>query len=804
MFLQHLRHAARLLLRTPGFTAAAVICLALGIAVNATMYSLFDALVLNPFPYPNPDRLISVRPVFERGSEPYLSGPEFAAITAAPSAASAGASDFGNRNLTGIQTPERLVASLLLHQTLETYGIAPRLGRTFTEQEHRADMRVVIISDGLWERRFGRDPAIIGRTIGLNRNPHTIVGVLPPRGVLGERGLGEAELYLPRLGDPAQMAKWNRQYVTAVRLRPGASVKQLQAELDAIALRIEEQNVSEMPEYKGWKLSAAPIAKTTHPEMRAGAGVLLGTVVVVMLIACVNVANLILARAARRTREVAIRRAIGADRRHLLSQYFAEGLVLSSVACAIGVLLAFWGLDVLLALLPSQIGVLPVGAEVAINSRVLLFIGGIVLATAVAFGLLPVLQGERHALAGALHEGARGTVGRRARRFGDALVAVEIALSVLLLVAAGLAIRSYTRVAAVHPGFQPDNVLIMRTTLPTDRYKPPQITAFFKQLQERVSQLPGVKSAGVANQFPPIGGVTVEFQRPDAPRAKPLLSDLSVASTGFMQAISLSLRKGRFFTPGEDTVEAPPVVIVNEQFVKAMFDNEDPLGKSIAFGWKREPKTATIVGVVGSARNRGLEKPPEPEVYIPLAKDMGAWNQLWLALRTEGDPAAMLGSVREQVRSIDPDQPVYLALPMREALRYTTLPRRAATWLLAIFGGLALLLAIVGLYGVIAYMVTRRTQEVGVRVALGASRREILRLVLRNGLKLALAGLTLGLVGAAGLARLASSALYGIEPYDMFAFTAGPVVLLLVALLASYVPALRATKVDPIIALRYD
>jgi putative ABC transport system permease protein len=801
---QHLRHAARLLIRTPGFTAAAVICLALGVAVNTTMFSLFDALVLHPFAYADPDRLLAVRATFRQSESPYLSGPELAALQSAPSVAGLAAADFGNRNLTGIETPERLFTALVISGTFETYGIAPRLGRSFSAEEHRTDLRVVIISHSLWEQRLGRDSAVIGRKIGVGGNPHTVVGVLPPRGVLGEGFMGAADLYLPLFGDPATWPRGNRQFATAVRLRDGASQRQFQTELDAIARAAERDHAAAIPEYRGWKLAALPVAKTTTPVMRTAVSVLLAAVIMVMLIACVNVANLILARAARRAREVAIRRAVGANRRHLLSQYLAEGLLLSGLSCALGVLLAVWGLDMLLALLPAQIQVLPPGSEVAINARVLGFCVVMMLGAATVFGLVPVMQGERHDLTSGLREESRGTASARARRFTDSLVAVEIALSVLLLIGTGLAIRSYAKLAAAEPGFKPGNVLIMRTTLPVHRYKPDQVTAFFKQLQERVSQLPGVESAGVANTLPVGGSMSVTFQREGIPRPEPLRSDLTVASTGYFRAIALPVRQGRLFDAVDDTADSPGVVVVNEQFAKAMFPGEQPVGKRIVVAPAKDAKWATIIGVVGNARNRGLDKPPEPEVFMPLAKDRGMWNQLWLAVKTQGEPNAMLAAIREQIRSIDPDQPVYLAMPMREVMRFATLPRRAAAWLLAMFGALAMLLAVIGLYGVIAYTVTRRTREIGVRLALGASTSDVLRLVLRNGLRLSLAGVILGSAGGAVVASFAGKLLYGISTHDLVAFTVAPAVLLAVALFASYLPALRATKVDPIIALRYD
>lgn len=802
---QQFRYALRTLRRTPGFTAAAVLCLALGIAVNTTVFSIFDALVLRPFAFPEPERLVVLQPRFRANQTNYLSGPEFAAVRdTVRSLASITAVDFANRNLTGQDVPERLATAFVTEGLVETYGMLPILGRGFTAGEHRADRSVVLISHRLWERRFQSDPRLPGRTIGIGGVPHTVVGVLPPRFLLGEQGLGGADLYLPFTSDPAQSPRGFRAFVVAGRMRPGATPAQLQAELEVAARAVERDHATEQKEYAGWRLAAVPVSRSTDPALRTAAMVLFVAVAAVLAIACVNVANLLLARAARRSREIAVRRAVGATRGQLLAQFLAEGLVLSSAGGVLAFLLSYWGVDVLIGVLPRHIDVLPAGIQIAVNARTFGFTAVLVLLSGVLFGLAPVLQREPEQLSPALHEGARGMLTARARRVAGGLVALQMALSVVLLIGTGVAVRSYLSLTGVDPGFDPDGVALMRTTLPANRYSGPRVTDFFRRWQERAASVPGVTAAGVVNQFPPAGFAAAAFQVETASPREPLQADLSIATGGYFDALRVPVRAGRIFEARDDTAAGPPVAIVNEQFARAAFGAENAVGRRLRLSGDPNAPWATIIGVVATVKNRGLDKPSQPEVFLPLAADRGQWNQLWLVVRTAGDPLAVVPAIREQMRSIDPEQPLYLPMSMQQALQFFTLPRRAAAWLLAVFAGLALLLAAVGLYGVVSYTVARRTREIGVRVALGASAGDVLRLVFSGGMMLAGAGAAAGIAAAAVLARIASGAVYGIAPHDPLVFFAAPAVLLLVTAGATLLPARRAARVDPVVALRYD
>jgi len=803
--LQDVRHALRSFARRPGFTAVALLSLALGIGANSLIYGLVDGFVLRPFPYPDPDRLVAIGVTFpklssEVGYVEVLSPAEYGDIRSAKSLARTAAFDLGNRNISGGDVPERVFTALLLDDLFPVIGMQPVLGRGFTREELAPNGPAVgIISHRLWQTRFGADPNIINRAIRIGGQSATIVGVMPP----GLLVIG-TDLWLPWGADTALIPRSRRQFSILARLAPGVTLAQANAELAAIAGRVEQNEKAAIPDYEGWRLTATPWAAALLRDLRPAAFLLLGAVALVLLIACANLANLMLARSTSRGRELAVRLALGAARWRLVRHLLTETVLLALAGGALGVLIAYLGLRGAGALIPSQFQLLDLQAGV--NGRVLVWSFALALAAGVLVGVLPAMQAARTDPHESLKSDGRGGAGRAGSRSRAVLVVAEIALSVVLLLGAGLLMRSFLNVQSVDAGFEPRGVLTMRLTLPRERYPGEAANAFFDRLVERIGAVGGVRAVAAASQYPPMAAfdiqVTTERQTAQ-PQGMIPTALITVATPSIFEALRVPMRSGRTFGAA-DRLDAPPVVIVNQTFVQRYLQGTEPLGQRVMLG---EPKPggawATIVGVVADFRNSGSMRPIRPEVYMPM-RQQTQWNQLFLLVRGDGSPAGMLPAVREAVRSLDPEQPVYGIQSLEEAIAQSSFQQRIAALLLSIFATVALVMAGVGVFGVMSYSVSARTQEIGVRLAVGAQRRDVVWQVVGHVLRLAGVGLAIGVALLFAGRQAIAGLLFGVEAADGMTIALVTAVLGLVSLFAAWVPAARASRIDPIQALRYE
>ena len=800
---QDVRYALRQFVRRPGFTTIAVISLAIGIGGNSLIYGLVDGYVLHPFPYPHPDRLVSVGVAFPKLSAEtryveVLSPAEYEDIKSSRSFAQTGAFDLGNRNISGGDAAERVFTALLVDDLFPVIGMSPALGRGFTREELAPNgPRVAIISHRLWHSRFGADPAILSRPIRIGGEAASIVGVMPPGLVL----IG-TDLWLPWSVDLASVPRNRRQLTVLGRLAPGVSIGEANAELRSIADRVQVAEGSRFREYEGWRLTATPWAAALMQDVRTAAFLLLGAVALVLLIACANLTNLFLARSTTRRRELAVRFALGAGRWRVARQLLTETLLLALAGAAAGLLLTYFGLQGASALIPSQFEML--GLQAGVNLRVLWWSVALAAASGVLVGAIPALQATRTYPHDSLKSDGRAAAGTAGRGLRHALVVAEISLAVVLLLGAGLLIRSFLRIQRVDPGFDPRGVLTMRLTLPRERYQGERINAFFDALLERLSAVPGVRAVSAASQFPPLSFFTIEFMpEKGAPGETLPTAVITVATAGHFETLRVPMRSGRTFDR-RDRLDTPPVAIVNQTFASRYFGGMDPLGQRIRLGSPdRQRPWTTIVGVVADFRNSGATQPVRPEIVTPVHQQTD-WNQLFILVRAEGAPGALLPSVRGAISALDPEQPVYNIQTLEEAMALSSFQQRIATMLLGIFAAVALVLAAVGIYGVMSYVVSARTQEMGVRLAIGAQPRELMWLVIRQVLALAGAGLVVGVVILLVAGRVMAGLLYGVEPSDPITIVAVASTLALVALAAAWQPAWRASRVDPIEALRYE
>ncbi len=796
---QDLRYGARMLLKRPGFAALAALTLAVGIGANTAIFSVVNTVLLRPLPYSDPDRLMLIR-------ETKL--PQFPEFAIAPG----NFLDWQSQqetfdrfeafrgfyyNLTGTGAPERLRASRVTAGLFPTLGVQPALGRDFLAEEDRPGSdAVVIISHGLWQRRFGGDANIVGQPLQLNGRSYQVIGVMPESLRFLDRN---AELWTPIAFTDQERQNHGGHYISAIaRLKPGVTPEQAQTNLATIAARLEQQ----YPDTNaGWGIKLIPLFEAAVGEMRPTLWVLLGAVALVLLIACANVANLLLARASSRHKEIAIRSALGASRRRLVRQLLTESLLLALVGGAVGVLLAYWGLDLLLSLAPEN---LPRMRDVSLDARALGYTFAVTLLTGVIFGLAPALQSSNPDLNETLKEGGRGSTGGRRQRVRSLLVVTEVALALVLLAGAGLMLKSFWRLQQVDPGFNAENALVVNVNLPPSKYADAQQqAAFFRQLLERTATLPGVQAVGATQSMPIINdfilGLVIEGRPPAAPGDEPSTNYYAI-SPDYFRAMGIPLIRGRAFTE-RDTTGAPRVAIVNETFARRFFPDEDPIGKRIHV--TNGPETfREIVGIVGDVRHYGLEREAPAQAYEPYLQQPFAGMSI--VVRTAADPANLSAAMRQEVFALDKDQPVASVRTLEEILAESVAQRRFSMFLLGLFGGIALLLASVGIFGVMNYTVAQRTHEIGIRLALGAQRRDILRLVVGQGMGLALIGVALGLVAAFAGTRVMASMLYGVSATDPLTFTGVALLLAVVAFLACYLPARRATKVDPMIALRYE
>jgi predicted permease len=798
-----LRYATRNLLKRPGFTVIAVVTLALGIGANTAIFSGVYALILKPLDFPDLDRIVTV---WDKNASRGVERNEVSMANYLDWKAQSQSFEhlalerWWSTNLTGGDTPERVQGHLVTANFFDVVGVKLFKGRAFLEEENQPGKdRVAIITYNLWQRRFGSDPNIINKTVMTNGVARSVVGVLPPD-FSYPKG---SEVYAPISLTPEAIKnrRFHTYYVIG-KLKPNVTVRNAQAEMDTITARLAAQ----YPEANtGLGANVFPVVADTVRVYSMAMWVMMAGVGFVLLIACANVANLMLARASGRQKELALRAAIGASRWRIIRQLLVEAFILALLGGAAGVVVAFWGIDLLRAGNPGEAAQYAPGwNHFGVNVPVLLFTFGISVLSGVLFGLAPALHFSKPALNDALKEGGRqGTpVSHRLR---GALVVAEIALSLMLLIGAGLMFRSFIALLNTPPGFNPEGVLTMSINLPTALYKDdPQRAAFFAELIQRVEQLPGVQSAAVVSHVP-LGGsnASSSFLIEGAPEPKPGQENegrYRVCTPDYFQTMGISILRGRTFND-QDRAGSTPVIIVNETLAKRFF-NGDALGKRMRFeGPLDKAPWLEVVGVVQDVKHE-LNLPVTPDYYLPHTQD--SWGGMVFVARTSVDPASMSATIRQQVLAIDKNQPVYDVKTMNEVRAISVAVYSFGSATMAIFALVALLLAAIGIYGVMAFAVTQRTQEIGIRMALGARAIDVLKLVIKSGMFLATVGIVLGLGGAFAVTRLLASLLFGVSPTDVLTFALVTTGLLLVALLACYIPARRATKVDPLVALRYE
>ncbi len=799
-----IRYAVRNLLKRPGFTLIAVITLALGIGANSVIFSAINALLIKPLPFPDLDRVVAV---WDKNASHGVERNEVAMANYLDwrdqnqSFEQLALYRWWSANLTGIEPPERIQGFLVTANFLDVVGIKPILGRGFYQEENLPGKdAVAIITHSLWQRRFGGDPNIINKTIALNSFTRTVVGVMPERFNFPKG----SEVYAPLAITPElARSRGSHSYYVIGRLKPAASVQSAQADLDTIAGRLEKQYPTTNA---GLGANVFPIVKDTVRQYDTALWVMMGAVGFVLLIACANVANLMLARASGRQKELALRAALGANRWRIIRQLLTESLIVALIGGALGVLVAFWGIDLLRASNPGEAAKYAPGwYRLGINPAVLLFTLGLSLFSGVVFGLAPAWQVSKPDLNNALKEGGRQSTAGHHRLRGS-LVVFEVALSLVLLVGAGLLVRSFLALVKTNPGFNPDNLLTMNLVLPVAKYKDdPQRAAFYSDLVQRVKAVPGVETAAAVNYIP-LGGSNSSDHFlvegvPEPPPGQEVGGRYRVCTPEYFQTMGIVVLQGRAFSE-QDNAGSRPVVIVNETLAKKHWPNGDVLGKRIRFyGPLERSPWMEIVGVVQDVKHE-LNLPVTREFYLPHAQD--PWNSMVVVARTSVDPTAMAGPMRQQVWAIDKDQPVFDVRTMQEVRSISVTLYTFSSVMLSIFAGVALLLATIGIYGVMAFAVTERTHEIGIRMALGARAPDVLKLVVRHGMKLAVIGIAIGLAGAWVLTRFMEKLLVGVTATDLFTFSVVSFCLLVAALLACYLPAQRATKVDPLVALRYE
>jgi putative ABC transport system permease protein len=814
-FWQDLRYGLRQLRRSPGFTLVAVITLALGIGANTAMFSVVNAVLLRPLPYKDPAGLfeiLSSHKLEGRWTSYGLSLADFVDLEQQTSTLMhLAAFTFDDANLTGRGGPERLSARKVTPSLFELLGVTTILGRTFLPGENAPGRdQVVILSHALWQRRFGGDAAVLGKTIDLNDRAYTVVGVLPPGLRFPDWSSESTDVWIPFAIVPSEL---NRRFPGATyvyaRLKDGATAQQARAQLNAVASGLAQK----YPDTdKGLKLALGPLRPEVAGGVRRSLLILFVAVGFVLLIGCANLANLLLARNAGRQREIAVRQALGAGRARITRQFLTESLLLAVVGGGMGLLLAHWGIGLVRGLGPSDI---PRLDQANIDRSVLWFTSAVALLAGILFGLAPALQFSKPDLNSSLKEGMltlSGGVGLlRARRTRSLLVIAEVALTLLLVVGSGLMIRSLWRLMTVDTGFDPRNVLTMTIPFGREKYRQPIIqTSFFQQILDRVRALPGVKSAALTN-LPPLGGGVygISFaikgpssgHEPEAPYV-----EYNIVSPEYFRMFGMRLLRGRDFTD-RDVKDAPGVVIISEAFARRYWPDQNPLGKTVTLGRGDNAQTCEVIGVVSDVRDNELKVAPQPKVYVPYLQVPVPEHLLCMSLlvRTASKPLKLANAIRSQIWAVDSDQPLVDVMPLEQLITSENVAGpRFRTFLLAAFAGLALVLALVGIYGVVSYTVAQRTHEIGIRVALGADQKSVLKLVIGQGLLLVGGGLGCGLVAALGLTRLLSSLLYEVSPTDPVTLVAVSLMLGCAALLACYIPARRATKVDPIVALRYE
>ena len=812
---QDVRYGLRMLAKNPAFTAVAVLTLALGIGANTAIFSVVNGVLIRPLPYPEPDRLVGVwnrypKMGLERAA---LSGPDFVDRRDQSRVfEKLGVYSDANLNLTGVGDPERIQGIRVSADLFPVLGVPAALGRTFSAQEDTPGSEaVVVLSDGLWKRRFGSDPAIVGKSITLNGKGHTVIGVMPARFGFPSPAI---EMWVPlalsrEAVDPSQRGN---EYLNAgvARLKPGVSLVSAQADMD----RITGDILASMPQAArdyfggaGWGSIVRPLKESVVGDAGRALWVLLGAVACLLLIACANVSNLQLARSAARQREIAVRVALGAGRWRISRQLLTESVLLAGLGGGIGLAMAAWGVDLLIAARPAN---LPRLEEIAVDGRVLIFTMAISMLTGLIFGMAPALQASRAGLGESLKESGRSTTGGLLRRrIRQVLVVSQVSLALILLVGAGLLVQSLQKLQRVDPGFNSRNVLSMFVSLPASRYeKRERILAFYRDLLDRLGRLPGVEGAAAASLIPfAEGNWTASFfaeDQPPSPGTTLPVAAMRVVTPGYFRFLGIPLHRGRDFAPTDDA-GSPGVAIVDAGTARRLWPGEDPVGKRITFS--DSPKDArwlTVVGVAGEVKDASLDSDPMIHVYLP--ENQSVQRAMFLLVRGRGlTPAtSLLPAIRREIAHMDADQPIFAVRTLESYVSDALAQPRFRSSLIGLFALLALVLATLGIYAVISTSVTQRTQEIGIRMTLGAQASDVVRLILAQGLPLALTGVGVGLVVASVLTRVLSGLLFGVGARDPETFAAVSILLILVSLCACYLPARRAARLDPVAALHYE
>ncbi|MBZ5679125.1 MAG: ABC transporter permease [Acidobacteriia bacterium] len=813
---QDVRYALRQLRKSPGFTVVAVLMLALGIGANTAIFSMVNAVLLRPLPYEEADRLVMVweqnphRGWFENivSAENFLDWKKQNHVFADMAAFE---SNFFN--LSGGSKPEEIAGERVTSNLFSVLGVQPVRGRLFLPEEEKRGSAVAIVSYGLWQEHYGGDPALVGKPISLNGEAHTVVGILPASFTddYSASFAPHSRVWIAGLNLQPEGREWH-DYHAIARLKPDVTLVQAQTEMDTIASRIEQQ----YPESKGWGVALVGLHDQVVKYTRPALLVLLGAVALVLLIACANVANLMLVRATGREKETAIRAALGASRGQIIRQFLVESTLLSMIGAALGLVIAGWGSEILVRLSPPET---PRLEGAAIDGYVLLFTVVVALGTGIVFGLAPALGASRPNVNESLKESGRSSsTSAKGRRLRDALVISEFGLALALLVGAGLMVKTLLHLHRVDIGLSPDNVLTLKVPLEGPQYEDQRRQAeFFQQLLARIEALPGVESASVSRGVPMYGWAGWNFvtaDHPNPPAGEVPDANYVVIGPHYFRTMGIPLRLGRPFSD-HDTPTTEPVVIVSESLARKHWPGQDPIGKRLKVSSDANDKGLpwlSVVGVAGNVRSEGQYAPFVPELYVPYTQ--GPWL-LWprhIMVRTASSPTAIVPTIRREVAALDEDVPVSDVSTMKEIVAGPVRQGQTVMWLLGSFATLALVLAAVGIYSVISYAVTQRTHELGIRMALGADRRTVVNLVVKQGLVLATVGVAIGLAGAWGMAHFVSRLpfearlllLFDVQPTDPLTFVAVPAILAMVALLASYFPGRRAAKVDPIVALRYE
>jgi predicted permease len=809
---QDTRYAVRMLRKSPGFTTVAVLTLALGIGANTAIFSVVNAVLLSPLPYSNPDRLVLVKEVLQgfSATPANVSAPDIRQIRKLNHSFEdiAGFRGWG-MDLAAGEGAERLYANRVSSSLFTVLGVQPMIGRNFTEDEEQPGQNVVILSYGLWQWRFGGSREVLGQIVRLDRKPYTVIGVMPKSFLFPLPGMSagnEADLFVPLALTKGELEDLGDNFVWGVmgRLKPGVNLAKANADLAIVAEGVLATYGKDLPRDFTLGVMAQPLVEQVVGPARPMLLLLLGAVGFVLLIACANIANLVLVRASGRSKELAVRLAIGAGRWRLLQQLLVEGLLLSFAGGGLGLILSVWFKNALAAGLPASV---PKAHPIELDVRVLLFTMGLALTTGLVFGILPAFSATRTDPKDALKEGGRGSEGVGHQRLRAILVATEVALSMILLVGAGLLLRSFERVLETKPGFEPTRVLTAQINLPEAQYpKEEMVYAFYRRLLERLRQTPGVKAAGTSTDMPLLGQwdhvFTPEGYTPP-PGAKYNVCYHSVISGDYLQTMGIPLLRGRYFNE-QDGKESTHVLIVSDALAKRFWPNQDPIGKRLHWGPpESHDPWLTVVGVVGDVKQGPLEAATASHTYEYYAQ-LGAIQNMVIAVRSEDNPLSLAAGVRAAVWGLDRQIAVDKIRTMDQVIGKSTATRRFNLFLIGAFAALALLLAAIGIYGVLAFSVSKRAHEIGIRMALGARSRDVARMVIGQGMRVVGIGIFAGALGALLLGRFLQSMLFEIRAIDPLTFVAVVIALGVAAWAASYLPARRAMRVDPMVALRYE